>query len=250
MKRVQKTESIEYPYSDNHLLAAIKPSGLPSQPDASGDVSLIDLAKEHIRREFSKPGAVYLALLHRLDRPTSGLVLLARTDKAAGRMADAFRRRDVDKMYLALVECHSDPGPGRELADLLEPVGNGGMKIAARGGNGAKEARLGYRTLAVWGDGRRALLAVKLETGVKHQIRCQLARAGLPVVGDFRYGPGGKPARPTPVADGHAVLLHAWKLGFVHPVRKEAMELSAPPPGHWRSFLTEMSLNGTDLESL
>ena len=235
---------------DNHLLAADKPAGLPSQPDASGDPSLADLAREHIRVIFSKPGNVYVALLHRLDRPTSGIVLLARTDKAASRMSDAFRRRTVDKRYLALVECRSDPGKGAELTDLLAPVDNGGMRKTDAKTRESREARLRYRTVALAPDRTRALLDVTLETGVKHQIRCQLAGAGLPVVGDFRYGPFGKPARPVAVAEGRAVLLHAWRLGFEHPVRRERMELVAPPPGHWTGFLSALSVGEGDLDRL
>ena len=237
----------KFVYCDNHLLAADKPSGLPSQPDASGDASLADLAKEYVRAEFAKPGEVYLALLHRLDRPTSGLVLLARTSKAAARMADAFRRRTVDKRYLALVECSAAPENERRLTDYLSPLGNGGMKVAPRKTGDSREARLAYRTLAVRNDGGRALLEIGLETGVKHQIRCQLAHAGLPVVGDFRYGPFGKPARPEAIADGRAILLHAWRVGFEHPVRREPVLLTAPPPAHWREPLAALPAGELDL---
>ena len=224
-------------HSDNHLLAVNKPAGMPSQPDASGDVSLVEAGKEYVKVRFGKPGNVYLALLHRLDRPTSGLCLLARTDKAAGRMADAFRRREVGKTYWAMVECLNDPGVGRELRDYLVPLANGGMRRSADKTDAGKEARLAYKTLATAANGRRALLEIHLETGVKHQIRCQLAGLGLPIVGDFRYGPEGRPARPDPVANGRAILLHARRLAFMHPVRREQMTICAPLPGHWTESL-------------
>lgn len=224
-------------YLDNHLLAADKPAGLPSQPDASRDRSLVDLARDYIGREFSKPGRVFLSLVHRLDRPTSGLLLLARTSKAAGRLAEAFRNREVGKTYLALVEGLSDNPEGGRCRNWLARAGNGGMRSVPAGFPGAREARLSYRPLASHASGRRSLLAVSLETGVKHQIRCQLALAGLPVAGDFRYGPLGGLARPTPIAGGRAVLLHAWKIALIHPVRREPLSLSAPPPAHWLDHL-------------
>ncbi|MCC8190693.1 MAG: RluA family pseudouridine synthase [Planctomycetes bacterium] len=230
----------EFIYSDNHLLAADKPSGLPSQPDASGDPSLDELAKDYLRRTCHKPGAVYLGLLHRLDRPTSGVVVMARTSKAASRMAAAFRDRQVEKRYLALVACRAAPDPTGRLEDHLAPIASGGMRVAAAGDPGARPARLAYQTLAVREDGRQALLAVDLETGVKHQIRCQLAWAGLPVVGDFRYGPNGRPARPTAVAGGRAILLHARRVAFTHPVRREPVVIEAPLPSHWQPFLAAL----------
>ena len=229
-------------YLDNHLLAVDKPSGLPSQPDASGNASLIDLAKEYLRRKFSKPGKVFLGLPHRLDRPTSGLIVMAKTEKAAARMAEQFRRRTIGKTYLALTECRVKPDAGGELRHFLVQAPNGSMRIGKNGAAGTREARLSYRLLAVSSNGERALLEIDLKTGVKHQIRCQLAQIGLPVVGDFRYGPFGEPARPFPVMGGRAILLHAWRLGFGHPVKPERMELCAAPPGYWQTFLADFPL--------
>lgn len=223
---------------DNHLLVVDKPAGMPAQPDSSGDVSLDVAAKDYLRHKYAKPGNIYLGLLHRLDRPTSGVVALAKTDKAAGRMADSFRRRAVLKWYLALVECHAEPEKNARLKDTLAPLDNGGMRVASDGTVGKNDkkdraAELSYRLLAKSRDRNRALLLVNLHTGVKHQIRCQLAARGLPVAGDFRYGPFGRPARPEPVADGRAILLHAARIAFEHPVRREPVTVSSPPPGHW-----------------
>ena len=223
---------------DNHLLALDKSAGVPSQPDDSGDPSLIDLAKAWLRREFAKPGNVYLALAHRLDRPTSGLVALARTDKAAGRLASLFRAGQIDKRYLALVEGRPSRPEGK-CRDWLIRRENGGMRAGAETAPGARLAELSYRLLATGKAGKRSLLEIILETGVKHQIRCQLAGLGLPVVGDFRYGIRGRPARPTPAANGRAILLHSWRLGFSHPVRRERLELSAALPAHWLPFLAD-----------
>lgn len=224
---------------DNHLLAAVKPAGVPSQPDSSGDPAFIDMGKEYVRARFQKPGNVYLALLHRLDRPTSGIVLMARTDKAAGRMAAQFRQRVPHKTYLAVVQCHRHPADEGRADNALRRRPNGGMETCAPDADGASPARLAWRVLARDPAAHTALLAVALETGVKHQIRCQLAALGFPVVGDFRYGPMGKPAHPVPVQDGRAILLHAARLSFPHPVRKEPVDLFAPPPDWWRPLVCE-----------
>lgn len=237
---IQALDPSRIVYGDNHLLAVDKPAGVPSQPDASGDPSLIDMAKAWVKEKYAKPGAVYLALLHRLDRPVSGIVLTARTDKAASRLADAFRRRAVAKRYLALVECAAPPEAAARLEDRLADNGNGGSRIVASGGT---EARLSYTTLGRSAEGGRALLLVDLETGGKHQIRVQLASKGLPIVGDFRYGAFGKPARPEPVAGGRAILLHAAGTAFEHPVGKGRLDLRRGPPGHWRRHLAGLELD-------
>ncbi len=220
-------------------MAVNKPGGVPSQPDASGDRPLDAMVREWLRVAFAKRGKVYLALLHRLDRPTSGVVLLSRTEKAAGRMAELFRRREIAKTYLAVVETAAGLAREGELVNYLEPAGNGGMRLVERKTAAAREARLGYRVLAESPAAGRALLEVDLQTGVKHQIRCQLAGAGWPVVGDFRYGAFGGLARPEAVFGGRAILLHAWRVGFVHPVRREALSITAPLPGYWREGMRD-----------
>jgi 23S rRNA pseudouridine1911/1915/1917 synthase len=156
----------------------------------------------------------------------------------------------VRKTYLAVVAWDDkNGGPARdaELTHWLEPSGNGGMRVAPGKRGGAKEARLAYRRVGVSPDGRRALLEVDLLTGVKHQIRCQLASMGCPVAGDFRYGPGGGPARPEPVLGGRAILLHAWRLGFMHPVRREPVEITAGVPGYWMGYIN--TLDGAHAET-
>lgn len=233
---VEPEKRLRFIYEDNHLLAADKPSGLPSQPDSSGDASLDVLARDYLRVKYDKPGEVYLGLLHRLDRPTSGVVLMARTGKAATRMADAFRRREVGKTYLALVEARGRPRDAEECADWLSPMKNGSMEARAKRTEGAREARLRYSLAGYDAAGGTALLRIELLTGVKHQIRCQLARRGMPVVGDHRYGVEGRPARPRPVMGGAAILLHAWRADFIHPVRKEPVAVVAALPDYWRAF--------------
>ncbi len=223
---------------DNHLLAVDKPAGLPSQPDSSGDESLVDQARAWLKHEFAKPGNVYVGLVHRLDRPTSGVILLARTDKAAGRMAEQFRSRSLEKIYLALVACHAEPKAEATLESWLKRGSNNSMTEVKANTDQAKPARLSYTTLAR--TDKTALLGVRLETGVKHQIRCQLAARGLPVIGDYRYGPFGQPAHPHQVANGKAILLHASRLSLTHPVRKEPLVIDAPLPEYWNTWINAL----------
>ena len=208
---------------DNHLLAVAKPPGLLVQGDQTGDADLVSLAKAYLKKRFDKPGNVFVGLVHRLDRPTSGVVLLARTSKAAGRLSEQFRRRTVEKRYLAVVEGRLEGGG--EQVDGIQKEG-GGVRVVPAGASGAQRAALRWRALAA--SGGRTLVEVELLTGRKHQIRAQLAARGAPVLGDFRYGSA------TPFADGRGIALHAWRLAVEHPTRREPVVLSAfrrPPPG-------------------
>ena len=208
---------------DNHLLVVSKPAGMLVQGDATGDDDLVTLAKAYLKRRFDKPGNVFVGLVHRLDRPTSGVVVLARTSKAASRLSEQFRRRAVGKRYLAIVSGRLD-GTGRA-EDWLAPSG-GGVGVVAEGASSAKRAALRWRALAHRSG--RTLVEVDLETGRKHQIRVQLAALGAPVLGDFRYGDSAEP-----FADGRGIALHAYRLTVEHPTRREPMGFTAPPPPSW-----------------
>ena len=216
-------------YLDNHLLVVSKPPGLLVQGDATGDADLVTLAKAYLKERFDKPGNVFVGLVHRLDRPTSGLVALARTSKAASRLSDQFRRRAVAKRYLAVVDGRLS-GAGRA-EDWLAPSG-GGVAVVAPDAPGAKRAALSWRVLAHRAG--RTLVDVDLETGRKHQIRVQLAALGAPVVGDFRYG---DPAEPF--ADGRGIALHAYALTLEHPTRRERVTFTAPPPPAWAGLFDD-----------
>ncbi len=213
-------------YEDNHLLVLNKPGGVLVQGDRTGDETLLQGVKQYIKEKYQKPGNVFLGLVHRLDRVTSGVVVLARTSKAAARLSDAFRERKVRKSYLAVV--HGIP---REKEGLLEdPLSWDEKKRRAFVHRSGKPARLHYRVLKSAGD--KSLLLVVPETGRKHQIRAQLARAGHPIVGDLKYGSKER------IADGRAILLHAWRLDLPHPTRREEMTFEAPLPPYWpRKFL-------------
>ncbi len=207
---------------DNHLLALYKPAGLLSQGDGGGETSLLDLAKGWVRERYGKPGRAFLGLVHRLDRPVAGVMVFARTSKAAARVSEQMRNRSLKKNYLAVVEGRPQRASGR-LLDAL-PAAAGRRTHAGGEGRPPREARLSYRVLA--SRGGRSLVAVTLETGRKHQIRMQLARLGCPVVGDVRYE-----ARPSPPPG--AIALFAQELELLHPTRGEPLRFRLPPPIGW-----------------
>jgi 23S rRNA pseudouridine1911/1915/1917 synthase len=215
-------------FEDNHCLAVNKPAGLLSQGDASGDSSLVDLATHYLKSRYQKPGNVYLGLLHRLDRPTSGVVLLAKTSKAAGRLSEQFRQGTISKLYWAVVEGTPRDQEG-EWVDLLEKdVRHNRSEVALRESPSSKEARVAFRVV---GQSKRfAQLELEPATGRSHQLRVQLARRGLPIVGDRKYGATTR----LNALDGHArIALHAHRLTFTHPTRNEVISVVAPSPADW-----------------
>jgi 23S rRNA pseudouridine1911/1915/1917 synthase len=222
LKFMAKAE-LQVLYEDNHLLAVNKPPGLPTMGVAAGDVSLVTLAKQYIKRRYRKPGNVYIGVVSRLDTGTSGVVLLARTSKAAARLTELFKSRDIEKTYWAVVGGNVNP-PEAELVDWVsKDERQQRMVVVAAEVSGAKEARLRYRVLRPVRGG--TLLEINLLTGRKHQIRLQLAERGFPVWGESKYAQ----AR----AFGSGLALHARRLVLEHPVRHERLELVAPLPANW-----------------
>ncbi|MGE5255467.1 MAG: RluA family pseudouridine synthase [Hyphomicrobiales bacterium] len=209
-------------FEDNHLLALYKPAGLLVQGDESGEVCLLDLAKAWIKERHQKPGRVFLGLVHRLDRPVAGALVLARTSKAAGRLSHQIRTRQVHKLYLAVVEGRL-PSVEGELAHHIER-GERSSRIVEAGAPLGREARLSYRVRAAAGS--RSLVEIVLLTGRKHQIRLQLAHIGCPIVGDVRYGAS------TALAD-RQIALFAKQIVLEHPTRCEQLSLDAPLPVGW-----------------
>jgi len=209
-------------HEDNHLLVVVKPAGLLAQGDSSGDVTLLDLCKADLKARFGKPGHVYLGLVHRLDRPVSGVMVLARTSKAAARLSEQFRSAQVRKTYRAVVE-GAPPAAEGELVGHLAAAGDqdGRTRWSPAPFPGSREAHLLYRVLAAAAG--RSLLEVRPQTGRRHQIRVQLAAAGCPVAGDVKYG------APSALPD-RSVALHAWRLEFSHPVGGAALAFTAPAP--------------------
>src|SRR5262245_21974189 len=178
--------SIEVLYEDNHCLAVNKPAGVPCQGDESGAETLVDLAGRYLKQRYGKPGNVYVGLVHRLDRPTSGVVLLARTSKAAGRLSAQFREGAVEKVYWAIVE--GVPAvDGGTWEDRLEKDRRANQsRVLAESGGGGKAARVDFRVLGRWPGA--AWLELRPSTGRSHQLRVQLASRELPIAGDLKYG--------------------------------------------------------------
>ena len=214
-------------YEDNHLLVLNKLAGLPTMGTPGGAPTLLTLAKEYVKQKYQKPGNVYLGVVSRLDAPVTGVVLFARTSKAAARLTEQFRTRTVEKSYWALVEGTATPSSGTLTDWLTQDERHRRMHVVDSNRPGAKEARLSFHQIA--GDSRFSLLEVALETGRKHQIRLQLAHHGQPIVGDRKYGSSLKfPA---------GIALHARRLVIAHPVRGEPLEFVAPLPSYWpRAF--------------
>jgi 23S rRNA pseudouridine1911/1915/1917 synthase len=210
-------------YEDNHVVAIDKPAGMLSQADLSGDLDVLTAVKELIKRRDGKPGNVYLGLVHRLDRPVSGAMLLAKTSKAAGRLSRQFRERAARKLYRAVVAGVPTADEAELVHALEKDTAARVTRVVATGG---RAARLSYRVLE-----RRdatALLEVDLLTGLPHQIRAQLATIGCPILGDRKYGA----AAHLPSGPG-AIALYSRSIAFTHPVRDEVVTVEAAPPPHW-----------------
>jgi 23S rRNA pseudouridine1911/1915/1917 synthase len=209
-------------HEDNHLLVVYKPAGLLVQGDETGAENLLDLAKAWIRQRHRKPGRVFLGLVQRLDRPVAGVMMFARTSKAAARLSDQLRRRQTRKVYLSVVEGRL-PSERGVLTNHLERQGRLSRAVPQPSCS-SREARLTFRVLATAGG--RSLVEIELETGRKHQIRVQLAHLGCPIVGDVRYG------SQAPLASGQIALL-AREITLEHPTRRELLSFTCPLPIGW-----------------
>jgi 23S rRNA pseudouridine1911/1915/1917 synthase len=218
-------------FEDNHLLVVNKPSGIATQGVEPGETSIATLAKQYLKTHYDKPGNVYLGVVSRLDAAASGALVLARTSKAAARLNEQFRSRDVEKVYWAVVDGKSEPVASGTCEDwIAKDERRQRMGIVGPSAPGAQLAKLGFRRMARVEAGW--LLEVTLETGRKHQIRLQLASRGFPIVGDTKYGSDRRfPSRQQP-----AIALHARRLAFDHPIGKTRMELTASLPDAWRQL--------------
>ncbi|GIV32121.1 MAG: RNA pseudouridine synthase [Saprospiraceae bacterium] len=224
--------NLEVIYEDNHLIAVNKPANVLVHGDQTGDLTLAELVKAYIKDRYGKPGEVFLGVVHRLDRPASGVVVFARTSKALERMNRLFADRQIDKTYWAVTVERPDPLSGhlvhyiakdrqRNVAHAHEP----GSRRAKEG----KRSELSYEMIAEIGN--NYLLEVHPQTGRPHQIRVQLSKAGWPIRGDVKYG------APQPMPDG-SICLHCRRLSFLHPVRKEPVTIEADTPSNqiWDLF--------------
>lgn len=206
-------------FMDNHLLVLRKPAGLLVQGDDTGDPTLLEYGKQYLKEKFNKPGNVFLGLVHRIDRPVSGVIVFARTSKAAGRLVKQFSTREVSKKYWALVQ-----GKVPESGWMEDKILRHGPTSHISKSRDGQKAELFYRRMA-WKEDT-SWVEIDLHTGRHHQIRVQFASRGHAVIGDFRYGSKRKfPER--------ALALHAREITFTHPVKKEPLTFTAGPPSYW-----------------
>lgn len=212
-------------FVDNHLLFVAKPAGVPIVPDSSGDESLLENARDWVGREYDKPGNVFLGVVHRLDRPVSGVVVFARTSKAASRLSAAFREQRVSKVYLGVASRAPASAAGELTQWLRKDRTRNTVTATDHEVPGAKLARTKYRVLESVGSGaaRRVLVELSPVTGRPHQLRVAMASLGAPLLGDLRYG------ALEPLED-RSIALHAKSLSVPHPTRAEEMEFVLEPP--------------------
>lgn len=216
-------------YEDNHIIVVNKAAGEIVQGDKTGDKSLCDTAKQYIKEKYAKPGNVFIGLPHRLDRPVSGIVVLAKTSKALERLNRMFHDGNVRKTYWAITKGKPIPAESELENWILRNEKMNKSFAYSKEVKGAKHALLHYRTIG--SSQNYNLIEVDLKTGRHHQIRCQLAFIGCPIKGDLKYG--AKRSNP----DG-SISLHARHIEFIHPVSKEAISITAPLPNDnlWQSF--------------
>jgi len=208
-------------FEDNHLLVVEKPVNMPTQEDESKDLDLLTALKEDLKLRHQKPGNVYLGLVHRLDRPVGGVMVFAKTSKAASRLSDAVRTRSLDKIYVAVVHGKPSEARGRLRHFLLKDSRTNTVKTVPEGTAEAKEAILDYEVLG--SEQGFSLLRVELLTGRPHQIRVQLSSMGCPLYGDQKYGASvNKPGQQT--------ALWSTLLSFRHPVQQETSLYRSYPP--------------------
>lgn len=210
-------------YEDNHVIVVVKPANVLSQGDATKDMDLLNMVKQYVKVKYHKPGNVYIGLIHRLDRPVGGIMVFARSSKAASRLNRQQLEHGFDKKYLAVIHGVLNNNTGKFI-DKLEKCSDGNTIVSNKG----KESILNYKVLAVNPNTNHSLVEVKLETGRHHQIRVQFASRGHSLCGDQRYGK----------IDGTQLALFAYKLAFIHPITKEKMEFEYRPnkEGYWTEF--------------
>lgn len=224
---------LEILYEDNHLIAVNKPAGTLSQGDKTGDDPLGEEVKKYIKIKYNKPGEVFLGVIHRLDRPVSGVILFARTSKALSRMNELFQEKKFQKTYWAITKNRPHDAERTLIHYLIKNEKNNTSKAYNKEIKGSKRAELSYKIVAQLDN--YIGIAVKPATGRHHQIRVQLASIGCPIKGDLKYG------FDRSNSDG-SIHLHAREARFTHPVSKEELVITAPPPKDaiWQALLQKL----------
>lgn len=203
-------------YEDNHLIAVLKPINVPTQKDSSNDIDMVSLVKDYLKKKYNKPGNVYLGLLHRLDRPVSGVLLFAKTSKAAERMTKEIKNHNIRKTYYAVVEGKVDK-KGTFIDKLLKDEKTNFVRVSDKG----KEAKLEYELICY--KNNYSLVKINLITGRSHQIRVQFSSRGYPLYGDQRYNK----------KDKNQIALFSSSIEFTHPVTKEHLTISYNLPNRF-----------------
>jgi len=215
-------------YEDNQIIVAIKPQNIPTQGDESGDEDFLSQLKGYVKEKYNKPGEAYLGLVHRLDRPTGGVMVFARTSKSAERLSEQIRSGEMEKSYFAVLDGTPRLKQARLVNYLKKDEKNNIVRVVPQYESGAKEAILDYRVLET--KDNKTLVKVDLQTGRSHQIRVQMSNISCPVVGDQKYGKDAKKCN---------LALWSTILKFTHPVTKKIMTFKVSPPADktpWKAF--------------
>ena len=207
-------------YEDNHIIVVEKPVNIPSQGDKTGDEDMLTIIKKYLKDKYNKPGEVYLGLVHRLDRPTGGVMVFARTSKAASRLSEQIRDKKFHKKYLAIVDGKMEKDSGTMRDFLLKNERTNTSKVVKEGTKNAKEAILDYKVIKYNKEINMSVVEIDLHTGRHHQIRVQFSSRNHSLSGDSKYGTRGR---------GKQIRLWAYELSFEHPVKKEKMTFTSKP---------------------
>lgn len=216
-------------YEDNHVIVVEKPVNVPSQSDKTGDKDLLTMIKEYLKEKYHKPGEAYLGLVHRLDRPVGGVMVYAKTSKAAARLSEQIRQKQFTKKYLVIVDGKMEQKQGILEDYLWKNERTNTSKVVEEGTKNAKYAKLEYEVLKYVPETNLSVLKITLETGRHHQIRVQLSHVGHSIYGDQKYGSRGK---------GKQIALWAYELSFLHPITKEKLNFTDMPEtiGTWSNL--------------
>ena len=220
-------------FEDNHIIVVEKPVNIPSQGDKTGDEDMLSIIKTYIKEKYNKPGDVYLGLIHRLDRPTGGVMVFAKTSKSASRLSEQVREKQIEKKYLCIVDGKLENEKGTFKDYLLKNERTNTSKVVSKDTKNSKEAILDYEVVKYNEETNLSLVKIKLHTGRHHQIRLQFASRNHSLYGDQKYGTRGR---------GKQLCLWAYSLSFIHPVKKERMSFEDYPEhiGSWK-ILDEVS---------